>query len=243
MKEVQHSDNYRYLIDKLDAFIRRYYLDHMIRGMLFTTAVVAALFVSFSAIEYELYLDKLWRKLMFFSFIAVSGAALYFWVLRYALAYMRLGKRISYEEAARIIGRHFPEVEDKLLNILQLKKLASASEERELIEASIRQKSDRIKWVPFYRAVDLSVNRKYLKYALTPLILIGLLLFSAPEVLRQGPTASPLPLRARHFQTPRPTVRRLHARSADPRYSHSARLLHRNWPAQLYHETLGRWTL
>ena len=186
MKEVGHRDNYQYLIDKLDAFIRRYYLNHIIRGVLFTTAVVAALFVSFSALEYELYLDKLWRKLMFFSFIAVSVAALYFWVLRYALAYLRLGKRISYEEAARIIGQHFPEVEDKLLNILQLKKLASASEERELIEASIRQKSDRIKWVPFYRAVDLSVNRKYLKYALLPLVLIGLLLLSAPEVLQQG---------------------------------------------------------
>ena len=31
-----------------------------------------------------------------------------------------LGSRLGYDEAARIVGNHFPEVKDKLLNTLQL---------------------------------------------------------------------------------------------------------------------------
>ena len=43
-------------------------------------------------------------------------------------------------------------------------------------EASISQKSSELKLVPFTNAVDLNQNRKYLKYALPPLILFIVLL-------------------------------------------------------------------
>ena len=43
----------------------------------------------------------------------------------FAFQYFRLGQLISHEQAANIIGSHFNNVGDKLLNILQLKQLAN----------------------------------------------------------------------------------------------------------------------
>ena len=50
------------------------------------------------------------------------------------MAYVQLGKRISHEQAAAIIGDHFTDVRDKLLNILQLKQATTeATENQELV--------------------------------------------------------------------------------------------------------------
>jgi hypothetical protein len=86
---------------------------------------------------------------------------------------MGLKKGISEKEASSIIGDHFPEVEDKLLNMLQLNDIDKNSE---LIEASIRQKSIEILPIPFKRAIDFSQNKKYIKYAIIP-ILVWLLIY------------------------------------------------------------------
>ena len=88
-----------------------------------------------------------------------------------------LGKTISHEQAANIIGDHFVDVKDKLLNILQLKKQASDNANLELINASINQKTAEINPVPFRSAIDLSKNRKYLRYAVPPFAILVILIF------------------------------------------------------------------
>ena len=98
----------------------------------------------------------------------------------------RLGKVISHEQAADIIGRHFPEVSDRLLNILQLKRQTDGNASRELAAASINQKITQISVVPFTGAIDFSKNKKYLPY-LMPLLLAGVfILVAAPNVFKEG---------------------------------------------------------
>ena len=90
----------------------------------------------------------------------------------------RITKTISYKEAADIIGKHFPEVSDKLLNLLQLQELSSENDSQ-LLEASIGQKTKELSPVPFLGAVDISKNRKYIKWVSIPLaiIIISLIFF------------------------------------------------------------------
>jgi hypothetical protein len=101
----------------------------------------------------------------------------------------KLGKIISHEQASEIIGKHFPEVQDKLLNVLQLKKLSELPPDSyrdpnsELIVASIEQKTKELKPVPFAAAIDLSQNRRYVKFALIPLSVFIFIIFSAPSVI------------------------------------------------------------
>jgi len=96
----------------------------------------------------------------------------------------RIGSVISHEQAAHIIGTHFTDVRDKLLNTLQLKKLEdSGNSNSALIKASIDQKIVQLKPIPFTLAIDIKKNRKYLKYAAIPLLFIILLLFAAPSLI------------------------------------------------------------
>ncbi len=110
--------NYEVLIQKLDQFIRKYYLNKAIRGTLYFTATILVLFLLYSVLEHNYYFDKGVRKFMFFSFIGISLAGLVYWIGTPLLSMLRLGKTISHEQAAQIIGDHFPDVQDRLLNVL-----------------------------------------------------------------------------------------------------------------------------
>lgn len=180
------KDNYSLLIEKLDGFIRKYYINQLLRGALYTVGAVLGLFILLNVLEYYFYFNTSVRTGMFWGFITLSTAALYNWVALPLMHYFRLGQVISHEQAAQIIGSHFTNVADKLLNILQLKQQSSNAIYNDLINASIDQKSNEIRLVPFQSAIDLGKNRKYLRYALPPVLLLLFLLLGAPNILREG---------------------------------------------------------
>ncbi|MCH2042813.1 MAG: DUF4175 domain-containing protein [Saprospiraceae bacterium] len=176
------SNNYQLLIQKLDQFIRKFYVNNLIRGALYSLGILVGLYISFVLFEYYNYNTSAsstsLRKVLFYSFAATSVATLGWFVLRPMLQYFKLGRIISHEQAASIIGQHFPNVKDKLLNVLQLKQQASLSDTA-LIQASINQKTKELKPVPFRSAIDLSKNKKYLRYAVPPTLLFFVLLLSS----------------------------------------------------------------
>ncbi|TAK39768.1 MAG: DUF4175 domain-containing protein [Saprospiraceae bacterium] len=177
------KDNYQLLIEKLDQFIRKYYVNQLIRGGLYSLALLLVLFLGLNFLEYHFYFAPGVREGLFWSFVGVSAVALFAWVWTPVFHYFKLGKIISHEQAARIVGEHFSGVKDKLLNVLQLNSQADTAISRELILASINQKSEEIRPVPFRNAIDLGQNRKYLRYTLPPLLLLIILLFAAPSLI------------------------------------------------------------
>jgi len=103
------------------------------------------------------------------------------------LAWLRLGKTITHDQAAEIIGKHFTDVSDKLLNTLQLKKLADSNQQqRELIEASIDQKIETLKPVSFPSAINTKENTKYLKWVIFPVAVICIIALAAPSILTES---------------------------------------------------------
>ncbi|MCY7329096.1 MAG: hypothetical protein LH618_11140, partial [Saprospiraceae bacterium] len=183
---IMVKDNYTLLIEKLDGFIRKFYINQLLRGALYTVGAILGLFIVLNLLEYYMYFGTGVRTAMFWSFLLLSGAALYRWVALPLMHYFQLGKVISHEQAATIVGQHFLDVKDKLLNILQLKQQNNNAIYAELINASINQKSEAIRLIPFQSAIDLGKNRKYLRYALPPVLLLMFLLLGAPNILREG---------------------------------------------------------
>lgn len=178
---------YEALIEKLDAFIRKYYRNEMIRGAIYFIAIGLAAFLASVVLEYFGQFSKGVRTVMFFGLLAGFAVLFVRFIALPATKLMRLGKIISHEEASQIIGTHFPEVSDKLLNTLQLHRQAQLHKgDASLLMAGIAQKAEALKPVPFTAAVDFGENKKYLKYVLPPLILAAILLAVAPAVLREG---------------------------------------------------------
>lgn len=186
---MNHSNsNYQQLIQKLDQFIRKYYINKLIRGSLYTVGIVLGLFLLLNTLEYYFYFSTGVRKIFFYTFWAATLAGFGFWVIDPLIRYFKLGHTISHEDAAQIIGDHFTDVKDKLLNILQLKKQEESETHSALLTASIEQKTNAIRLVPFQSAIDLNKNRRYLKYALPPFLLLILVLFAAPSIIKEGTT-------------------------------------------------------
>ncbi|MGE5355686.1 MAG: DUF4175 domain-containing protein [Deltaproteobacteria bacterium] len=179
-------NNYEILIEKLDRFIRKYYVNKIVRGSILFLSLAIGMFLLFNFLENEFYFSKPIRKSLFFSYIVISLAALGYYILLPLSKYFKLGKTISHENAAIIIGNHFSNVKDKLLNILQLHGQTQSNNENELLLAGIDQKSKEIKLVPFRNAINLQGNRKFLKYLLPPALILLLVLLFAPRIIKSS---------------------------------------------------------
>lgn len=156
---------------KLEQFIKKYYTNELIRGMILFFAIGLLYFLFTLLIEHFLWLSQTGRTVLFWAFVAVE-AGLFIRFMAFPLAKLfKLQQGISNEEASRIIGNHFPQVSDKLLNVIQLNQ---NQRESELLLASIDQKAGEIQPVPFKHAVDYKKNAKYLKYAAIPVIIFVL---------------------------------------------------------------------
>ncbi|MCC6754389.1 MAG: DUF4175 domain-containing protein [Saprospiraceae bacterium] len=176
---------YEQLILKIDQFTRKFYINQLIRGSLYFVGLLTLVFLAYNFLEGQFYFSRGVRTALGISYLALFAGTAWWWVARPALHYFRLGKLISHEEAARIIGTHFSDVRDKLLNVLQLKAQSVNYTDRSLIEASIAQKSMELQPVPFIHAIDLQRNRRYLHYAAGPLLLLASLLVFAPGMIHK----------------------------------------------------------
>ncbi|PQJ75527.1 DUF4175 family protein [Polaribacter gangjinensis] len=156
------------ITQKLHQFSLKFYTNELIRGsILFLSFGILYLFFTLF-VEYFLWLQPISRTLLFWIFIFVELFLLTKFILFPFFKIVGLKKGISFEEASKIIGNHFPEVEDKLLNILQLQQQSNQSD---LLLASIDQKSAALQPIPFAKAIDYSKNKKYLKYILIPIFI------------------------------------------------------------------------
>jgi plastocyanin len=178
--------NYEQLILKLDTFIKKYYLNQIIRGLLIAFSSILACYLVVSLLEYNLYFSTSIRKIILVSFLGLTA----FFIVKYIaiplFQYLRIGQSITHEDAATIIGKHFSNVKDKLLNILQLNQQSQNTYNKDLIEASINQKIDGIKLVPFTNAINIAENKKYLKYLLPILLSIVSILLIAPHIFKES---------------------------------------------------------
>lgn len=184
------TSNYQSLIEKLDEFIRKYYKNQLLRGLIYSTALVLLFFVSITVLEYYAHFNTAVRTVLFYSFILSTLFVLIKYIAIPLSKLYKLGKLLSYEDAASIIGKHFSNVRDKLINTLQLQQQITESNNpianSDLITASINQKIKELKPIPFTLAVDFSENKKYLKYAIVPVLFIVIILFSAPSIIKDG---------------------------------------------------------
>ena len=181
------ESSYEILINKLNNFRRKYYINLIIRGLLILIGITTGIILLFSAYEFFSWSGTQTRTILFYLALAMIVATLVTMVIIPALKIFRLGKTLTNDEAAGIIGDHFPEVSDKLLNTLQLKNTNNA-ENYELLLASIEQKAAELKPISFRNAISFRSNIKFLNYVLPLIILIVVLLIIKPQFITSPTT-------------------------------------------------------
>ncbi|MDY8135324.1 DUF4175 family protein [Aquimarina sp. 2201CG5-10] len=167
-------NSFELIKNKLEGFIRKFYLNELIKGTILFFAIGVLYFIITLLIENFLWLNSLGRTILFWLFIVVEISLFIRFIAIPITKLFGLTKGLDYDRASRIIGNHFPEVNDKLLNLLQLSKNQSSSS---LLLASIDQKSGELSPIPFRLAINFRKNVKYLRYAAIPAAIIVLIVF------------------------------------------------------------------
>lgn len=174
------------LIDKLEEFIRKYYKNQLVKGVLYAGGLVLGAFLSVVLLEYFGEFNTTIRTLMFYGFLGLTLVVLGKYIAIPLLKLNKLSKRLSYNDAANIIGNHFSTIQDKLLNVLQLQNNQSMSGSPDLMMASIDQKISELRPIPFTNAVNIGENKRYLKYVAPLFFLTAAIFIIWPQVIKKS---------------------------------------------------------
>lgn len=166
------------LIEKTERFVRKFYVNRLIQGVLIGAALWIVFYLLMNTLEYFSWFSSKVRFALFILLIIGSllVATAYFIIPLVNL--IRFRKKMSLEQAALLIGKFFPDIHDKLLNTLQLSDSLAADSSNELLMATIEQRTAQLSPVRFTDAVDLKGNLRYLYIFLALLlVLLALMVF------------------------------------------------------------------
>ncbi|PCJ65595.1 MAG: hypothetical protein COA58_09310 [Bacteroidetes bacterium] len=167
------------LIHKLEGFIKKYYQNQLLKGTILGISLILLAFFALSFFEYFGRFSIGTRTTLFYTYILMSLGVLGWYIIRPILGLVNVSRKFGIKQASALIGSHFPEVKDKLLNTLQLQAEAQ-SQDNQLLLASIDQRVSQLSPVPFANAIAFKKNLKYVKYALLPAFALGFILLVSP---------------------------------------------------------------
>jgi hypothetical protein len=177
------QDRFETIIDKLDAFIRKYYFNRLIKGSLYFIGFSLGFILLIDLLEHVFRFGILGRQVLFFVGLLSLSAVFIVYITTPIFKIFHLGKQLNHRQASEIIGKHFSAVQDKLLNTLQLHEMANNENTSDLLLASIEQKSSDLNTIPFKRAIDFKKNKKYLKYVFIPIGITIIILLVSPTMI------------------------------------------------------------
>jgi hypothetical protein len=183
---MQSSTAYSALLQRIDEYKKRYFQNQLIKGGLFFTALLGSAYLFINTAEFVGRFDSFGRGVLLFGFLLIVFAGLYLLIIRPLLSLYGLSKPLSNDKAAQQIGQFFPEIGDKLLNTLQLQRISS--DQNDLLQASLNQRSNQLLINRFANAIQISRNREFLKYAIPPLAIILIVLILNPTFFTKSST-------------------------------------------------------
>lgn len=170
--------------DQLTAYKKKFYTDRLVKGSLLFFLLALSVFLVYTILEFNFRFGSIVRAFLLFSFVFSSLFFLVYWVAKPIWQLLTGTKNLSDTEAARQIGDFFPEVKDKLVNILQLQQMSDSGQS--LLVASIEQKSTELSTIRFANAIKLKANVRYLKYLAAPIGMVIILLLVVPQLFTES---------------------------------------------------------
>ncbi len=174
------------LIHKIQNFVKRYYWNELLKGSLLFLCIVLAAFIAIVLLEYFSFLNSTVRLVLLIFFILLTSVTTIVYIIIPIIKLLGLGKQLTSSEIASIIGRHFPEIDDKLLNLFQLQQMEKrGAVSSEILEAAIERKSEALTPFPFLKAIPIKKSIKYAKWAVIPCFLFLLIAVVKSEMITE----------------------------------------------------------
>lgn len=165
------TENFNILVHKLNIFRLKYYTFKLLKGVILTFFLLLALFTLFSLVEYFVYLSSEIRKILFFGFLIFGGLLTLQFIVIPLLKLLHILKPIDIKTSSVYIQKHFREIKDKLLNIIELAEIKDTAYSSDILLASIDQKINELKVFDFSQAVQYKNLRLISTYFIVSLLI------------------------------------------------------------------------
>jgi hypothetical protein len=183
-KGKEMKSNFSVIEDKLNGFIRKFYSNRIIWGILLFVMVFAITgFIAFLS-EGFLFLQPFVKTVLFYFVVFLLLSVLTFFVVVPLLKVLKILPVITFEEASKIISNYFQDSNDLLVNILQLN--GADDGKSDFLVAAINQKIEKISPWNFVNAIDFKKTSRFLMYSVGVLIIVLSLSFLFSNRIKQG---------------------------------------------------------
>lgn len=164
----------------------KYHRLETFRGAVLWISWVLLSLAALATVEYYVFLSsaiKTWTLLAWAAGMLVLG---WYWFFKPMFAWLAGWRSLSDLDIARRIGQHDPEVEDRLINLLQLK--STPSNQGELVEAIYKQREKEFAHYSFLSGLTWSRFFKALITVSAPVVLLMGYVLLEPDFVAEGPS-------------------------------------------------------
>ena len=159
--------------DQLTSFQRKFFYNKLLRGCLIFIALSGGYCILIAGFESLIRPGSLIRGILLVLSILFLVSAFWAFIIRPLVALLSPKKYLTDEQAARLIGQQFPDIDDRLINTLQLQHIADA--QSGLAQAGFDQRALEFNRYAFDQSINLRLNGKYLYFTLPILFLFMVL--------------------------------------------------------------------
>jgi len=193
-----------FIHQKIKEFVQKYYLNKLYKGALIFVMITTAVFIAFALLEYFSYLNSTTRAVLFYTYLVLFMATVAVYVIYPLTKIAGFGKTLNAATVSKIIGKHFPEIDDKLLNVIQLETQIENREYRslDLLNAAIDTKIETLKPFAFVKAIPFKQSTRFVKWAMIPVLLFVLLFSTKSEIFTES--TQRIVQYQQHFEKPAP---------------------------------------
>jgi hypothetical protein len=178
--------NYKQFVDKLNSYIRKFYLYQLMRGLMLFILLTIVYWGSISLLEYFSYFDpKIKLSIAIFTVLLTLFVFIYF-IVKPFIKLLGLGNVLSFYDVSTHLSKKYPEIKDRLINIIELYSEAHSNYSDELTKASIDQKINELKVFSFSDAIRLKDLKVLFISFLGVFLLFSVWFISFPELFKES---------------------------------------------------------
>jgi len=188
------NKNYKQFVDKLNSYIRKFYLYQLIRGFILFIVLLVVYYSCIATLEYFNYFDPTIKiSIVLITFLLTIIIFSYFLFIP-LFKLLGIGKQMTYYDISTLLSKTYPEIKDKLINIIELAKESDSVYSLELKQASIEQKIDELKIFQFKDAIRFKDLKVVFAILIAVVILFSLIFIKSPDFFTESS------VRLIHFQ-------------------------------------------
>lgn len=188
------TESYKQFVDKLNSYIRRFYQYQLIRGFVLSLILALVYFSVISSLEYFNYFDPKVKLPIFITTLVLLAVVAIQFLMKPLVKLLGFGRRLTYRDVSGQLQKFYPEIKDKLINIVELAENNDLTYSPDLQIASIEQKINELRVFSFNDAIRFKdLKHSFLLFGAL-LLLFVLFVSYDPSIVKEST------VRLIHFQ-------------------------------------------